>query len=292
MNKKIFALLGVCVLLTANAYAQRPLKMAKQVTDAMTGAVPSAFSSAAPVSFVGGELVGRQIAKAQFAATNPVYVSSANLFKRVQQAQGVEQISLKNQLNLTDKFNRLDVAVKTSAYKQTSYLGALWNMDPVTDPTILAVPNVKAMTDLLDVQRYMQTHDGVFPQLFSIGQDGFLRVAEGLESQAGSQAFMGMLSILIKQQQGLISPVIAEHLANLRAHARNQVDVDLLVAQLENWRLANENPTGAPQLPNSMEGVSLRNNAEALWLATEIRLLQLMPDMELPEVLKTAQVTR
>ena len=36
MNQKVFALVGVCALLTANAYAQRPLKMAKQMTEAMT----------------------------------------------------------------------------------------------------------------------------------------------------------------------------------------------------------------------------------------------------------------
>ncbi len=292
MNKKVFVVLGVCALLSAPAYAQRPLKMAKQVTEAMTGAVPSAFSSKAPLSFVGGEYVDRQITKAQFAATNPMYVSSANLFKQVQKAQGVEQISLKNQLNLTDKFNRLDVAVKTSPYKQSTYLGTLWNMDPVTDPTVLAVPNVKAMTDLLDVQRYMQIHNNIFPQLFSLEKDGILRVAEGLESQTGSQAFMGMLSILVKEAQGLVSPVIVEQLATLRLHARNQVDIHMLIIQLENWRMANNDLTGAPKLPSDMEGVSLRNNAEGLWLATEIRLLQLAPNMELPDVLKNAPVVR
>ena len=291
MLKKSFVVLGALAFATVGAYAQRSLKLTK-VTEKMTGGVSSAFSAQAPLSFVDATVINHRIAAAKFAGTNPVYVSSGNLLERVRQAQGLKSVPLAAQRKLTEQFSQLDVAVKTAQHRQNSYLGALRRMTPTTDPAVLADPDVKAMTELLDVQRYMQTHDNIFPQLFSLEKDGVLRVGAALENPSASQAFMGTLSILVKQSQGLMNPVIVEQLAVLRAHARNRADVEQLTKMLENWRLATGNLTGAPQLPAGMEGVSLRNNAESLWLATEIRLLQLTPDIELPEVLKTAQVVR
>ena len=70
--------------------------------------------------------------------------------------------------------------------------------------------------------------------------------------------------------------------------------IQTVVEQLENWRAAHHDATQAPQLPQDLGAASsLRSsNAENLWLSMQIRLLQLTPNIELPQVLKEANVTR
>lgn len=291
MNQKVCVVLSALVLVSASASAQRPLKMAKKVTEAMTGAVPSAFSSAAPVSFVGGELVGRQIAKAQFAQTNSIYISSVDLFKRVVTLSSMQKLPAAERKALEMKFAQLDLSVKTATNKNLGYMGALWNTSPAVQPQTLQASHVQSMTQLLDIQRYMQLNDQMFPQVFTIHEGGWLQATDCLSSAEGNRAFMGVVDILIKQAQNRVPQAVVDQLVALHVSARNALPVVQVVKQLENWRAIFNDPNGAPQLPKE-GGVSLRQNPEALWLATEIRLLQLTPGLELPEVLKTAQVVR
>lgn len=291
MNKKVFAVLGACALLTATAYAQRPLKMAKHVTEAMTGAVPSAFSRTAPVSFVGANVVGRKIAAAQFAQTNTVYISSADLFQQVVTLTGMQKLPAVERQALQVKFTQLDLSVKTAQNQNLGYLGALWNTTPAVQAATLQDSHVQSMTQLLDVQRYMQLNDHMFPQIFQIGDGGWLYATDCLGTVEGNRAFVGVVDLLVKEQEGRVPQVIVDQLVKLHASARNALSVTEVVKQLENWRALNENAKEAPKLPKE-GGFSLRNNPESLWLATEIRLLQLTPNIELPEVLKTAVVTQ
>lgn len=290
MNKKVCAVLGACVLLTATSYAQRPLKMAK-VADAMTGGVPSAFSRTAPVSFVGADVVGRKIAAAQFTQTNAVYVSSMDLFQQVSPLSSIQKLPVAERQALKAKFAQLDLSVKTAQNQNLGYLGALWNTTPAVQMETLRISHVQSMTQLLDIQRYMQLNDHMFPQIFQVGEGGWLYATDCLGTVEGNRAFVGVVDLLVKEQNGRVPQVIVEQLVKLHASARNALSVTEVVKQLENWRALNGNVQAAPKLPKE-GGFTLRNNPEGIWLATEIRLLQLTPDMELPEILKTAVVTQ
>ena len=289
MNKKVFVVLGALSLATVSAYAQRPLKMAK-LTEAMTGCVSSAVSQTVPVSFVGAEVLGRHIARAQFMQTNRVYVSSADLFKRVVPLSSMQKLPAAERKALEVKFAQLDLAVKTAQNRQLGYIGALWNTSPAVTAETLQTTHVQSMTQLLDIQRYMQLNDHNFPQVFTINEGGWLQTTDCMTSVEGNRAFLGVVDLLVKEQTGRVPQAIIDQLVALHATARNAMSIPQLVKQLESWRSANAT-MDAPRLPSNVEGVSLRNNPEALWLAAEIRLWQLTPEIELPEILKNAQVT-
>lgn len=290
MNKKVFVLVGVCVLLTANAYAQRPFKMAK-VTEAMTGGVPSAFSRDVSVRVLNAQVLGSRVARAQFVPTNPLYLSSSELFKRVAASQVLKGLEPKEVHLLEAKFANLDeiVALQTAAF--SGYRGALLSEKPMLHQKVLLDPQVNSMLNVLDVQHYMQLHDNQFPQLFTVTQGGWLLATDIWASRGGNEAVRQVLDILIKEQFGQIPPAIVDQLVTLYKGASNAVPVNTVVEQLQNWRAAHDTVTESPKLPKELGEVSFRSNAENLWLTMQIRLLQLTPGMELPEILKTANVT-
>ena len=293
MNKKVFVVLGALVLLATSAQAQRrPLKMAKQITDAMTGNVPSAFSSQAPVTVLNAEVVGNKVLRAQFALTNPKYISSVELFKRVKDNDALKTMEVADVHLLETKFNHLDEVVKLQTAPFAGYRGALLNEKPMLSDEVLLNPQVNGMLNVLDIQHYMQKHDNEFPQLFTVNQGGWLLATNIWTSHEGNNAVRQVLDILIKQQAGQVSPAVVAQLTALYANASNTVPVETVVDQLKNWRVAHHTEAEAPKLPQDLGEASLRSNAETLWLTMQIRLLQLTPGIELPEVLKTAQVTQ
>ena len=129
----------------------------------------------------------------------------------------------------------------------------------------------------------MKLNSGKFPHIFHISPRGWLESTPCLVSPEGNTAFLGVVSLLSKHAQGLVSPVIMNQLVALHASAHNAQSIESVEKSLLDWQRANGDNT-APKLPSNLAGVSLRHNAEALWLATEI------PDVELPEILKTTQV--
>ncbi|MBR5151518.1 MAG: hypothetical protein IKW71_01645 [Elusimicrobiaceae bacterium] len=291
MNKKMFALLGVFVLLSTASYAQHPLKMAKRATD-MTGGVPSAFSKQSPVAVVTASVIDRKIASAQVMLSQAdKYISSADLFARVAPLSSMQKLPAVERKALEVKFAQLDLSVQTATNKDLGYLGALWSSSPAVTAQTLQTPHVQNMTQLLDIQRYMQLNADQFPQLFQMNQGGWLYATSCLSTPAGNRAFVGVVDILVRQQYGRVPEVIVNQLVQLHASARNALTVEQVVKQLESWRAATGNLQGAPQLPKE-GGFTLRANPEDIWLATEIRLLQLTPGIELPQILKEAKVSR
>lgn len=289
MNPKISTLLTALFLLAgANAYAQNN-RLAEKSLKALTGQVHSAFSTTAPLSVQSVNMLGRKIAAAQFTLKTSAYISSAELFKRVRTSRALENVKPAEAQLLEQKFNQLDAVAMTRPVG--GYVGALWEMSPATDPEVLADTNVYAMTDLLNIQQYMQSHENMFPEIYYILEGGWLTASSCLDSPEGNQAFLGVVSILTKEQTGAVSPAVVEQLVALHAHANNTPRVQDVVNGLKEWRKANHSDD-APKLPTDMEGLSLRNNPETLWLTTEIRLLQLTPDENIPEIIKTAKVTK
>ena len=289
MNKKISILLTALFLLAgANGYAQKN-PLAQKSLKALTGEVPSAFSTTAPLSVQSVNMIGDRIKSAQFALRTSSYISSAELFKRVNTSRVLENVKPSEKRLLEQKFAHLDAVAVTRP--GGGYIGALWSMSPATDPEVLANPNVYAMTDLLNIQQYMQLHGNMFPEIYYVLEGGWLTASSCLDSPEGNQAFMGVVSILVKEQTGAVSPAVVEQLVALHAHANNTPRVQDVVNGLKDWRKANHSED-APKLPTDMEGFSLRNNPETLWLTTEIRLLQLTPDENIPEIIKTAKVTK
>lgn len=289
-NKALVVLTASVLLCATQAQAQKFFKPIKPTT--LAGEVPSAFSHTVPISLVRTDVLGRKVVAAQVTLQNAAYVSSAVLFSRVKAAQGLNVLPAAEVKALETKFNQLDLAVQSTASVHTGYVGALWNTTPAVGPLTLTDANVQQMTQVLDIQRYMQLNDNEFPHVFSISQGGWLLSTNCLTTSEGNRAFMNVVELLVKEQAGQANAVVIEHLVNLHANALNQVPLQQVVEQLKSWRVAANNPTGAPKLPMDMSGVSLRSNVENLWLAAEIRLLQLTPDIELPEILQTAQVTR
>ncbi len=290
MNKKVFAVLGACALLTATAYAQRPLKMAKHVTEAMTGGLPSVFSTKIPVTVLQADVLGNVVRRAQFAAANQMYMPSAELFKRVQANEALKAFSAEEVRLLETKFGRLDEIVKLKSAAFEGYRGALLSERPVLQQEILLDSQVSSMLNVLDIQHYMQLNNNEFPQLFTPMENGWKTTAKGLDTAEGNKIFFKVLDILVQEQAGKVNPAIINQLVMLRSAASNHPSIDALVKALADWHEAFPN-AGDPKLPTEIENVNLWHEAEKLWLVTEIRLLQLTPDIELPEVLKTAQVT-
>lgn len=292
MQKKAFVVLavGIC-LFGIPVHAQQIAKPMKNI-GALTGEVPSAFSRVAPVAFMRTDVLGRKILAAQISLRNAQYVSSAELFSKVQQTTGMHLLPAKELKALELKFAQLDESVEAVSNKKMGYLGALQATLPAVEAETLSHPLVAQMTQLLDLQRYMSRHDNAFPHVFSIAPGGWLLATPSLTSVEGNRAFLNVVDLLVKEQANQADPTIINQLVALHAGAQNQVLVQQLVEQLKNWREANNAPEGFPTLPKNMDGVSLGINAESLWLATEIRLLQLTPDIELPEILQTAKVAR
>ena len=291
MKKKVFAVLGACVLLTATAYAQRPLKMAKQSFDAMTGGVPSAFSTRVPVTVLSADVVGNVVRRAQFATANQMYLSSAELFKRVQANEALKALPAETVRLLETKFGRLDEIVKLKSTSFNGYRGALLSERPMLKQKVFLDPQVNSMLNVLDIQHYMQVNNNEFPQLFAPMKNGWKTTAKGLDTADGNSAFFKVLDILVQQQAGKVSPAIVNQLVMLRSAACNRPSIDALVKSLGDWHEAFPN-AGDPKLPTEIENVNVWREAEKLWLVTEIRLLQLTPGIELPEVLKNAVVTQ
>ncbi len=125
------------------------------------------------------------------------------------------------------------------------------------------------MTQLLDIQYYMQQSNNQFPYLFSVSERGWLTSTTSLLSSAGNRAFLNVVDLLVKEQAGEVDAAVIEQLVILHTVAQNAVPVAHVEEPLKNWRLAANDPTGAPQLPTNMGGVSLRADAENLWLAVE-----------------------
>lgn len=293
MNKKVLALLGVCALVAANAYAQRPFKMAK-VTEAMTGGVPSAFSSNVHVNVLNAEMIGNQVRRAQFAATPKMYLSSAQLFQRVEASAGLKGLEPTDVRLLAVKFKDLDEIVRLQTADFWGYRGALWGAKPASRAEVLAHPQVEGMLNVLEIQRYMQQHHNEFPQLFTVAPGGWLLITDLWTNREGNAALQQVLDILIKEQAGQVNPEVVAQLVALYTGASNPVPVQAVVEQLKNWRIANNAPTQVPQLPRDLGAASSLggSNAENLWLSMQIRLLQLAPGMEPPQVLKNAKVIR
>ncbi len=292
MCKKVFAVLGACVLLTATAYAQRPLKMAKQSIDAMTGGVPSAFSTKVPVTLLNAEVVGNRVLRVQFSAVNNMYIASPELFKQVQASQALKMLSAEDVRLLEAKFNRLDEIVKLRTSAFAGYRGALLSERPSLREDVLLNPQVNSMLHVLDIQHYMQLNNNEFPQLFTVNKGGWLLATNIWSSSEGNKAIRQVLDLLIKEQAGQVDVAVVSQLTALYAGASNAIPVKTVVEQLQNWRAAHNTTTNSPKLPKDLSEVSLRSNAENLWLTMQIRLLQLTPGIELPEILKNAVVTQ
>ena len=286
MNKKICVALSALVLLAGmNGYAQKK-QLAQKAMESLTGAVPSAFSKVAPVALRNGALNGSRIMLAQFMLADSKYMTSADLFSQVKASQVLTLVP--QEMNVLEtKFAKLDNEVL--AQPATGYLGALWRMAPASSPETLGNPQVYAMMDLLNIQQYMKAHNDEFPQIFNVLKGGWLTATDCLNSPEGNRAFLSVISILVKETAGQASPAVVDQLVTLYAGARNQVPVKEVVRGLQDWRLANRS-ADAPKLPKDMDGISLRANPETLWLSVQIRLLQLTPGIELPEVLRTANV--
>ena len=203
MRKKIL-IMGAAALLSANAYAQRPLKMAKNVTEAMTGGVSSAFSSNVPVSVINAQMLGNQVVRAQFAAIPKVYLSSAQLFKQVEQSHGLKNLEPADIKLLEAKFNNLDEVVKLQIAAFTGYRGALLSERPGLPADVLMNAQVNSMLQVLDIQHYIQMHNNEFPQLFTINPSGWLLTTDLWNSREGMEIFRQVLDILIKEQAGQI----------------------------------------------------------------------------------------
>ncbi len=280
------ALSAVALLAGMNGYAQKK-QMAQKAMEALTGGVPSAFSKVAPVALSNGAVTGSRIALAQFTLADSKYMSSTELFNRVNASRAFAAMPVTEVKALEVKFANLDGEVL--AQPQAGYVPVLWNMEPAVAPEVLGNTQVYAMTDLLNIQQYMKAHNDEFPQIFSVLEGGWLTVTDCLNSPEGNRAFLGVVSILVKEAVGQASPAVVHQLVTLYAGARNQVSVPDIARGLEDWRSANPG-ADAPKLPTDMDGISLRANPESLWLAVQIRLLQLTPGLELPEVLCTANV--
>ncbi len=292
MQKKAFVVLAISACLFGMPmHAQQIAKSVKDI-GSLTGKVPSAFSHVAPVALVSADVLGRKVLAAQVSLRNMTYISSAELFTQVQRTPAMHSLPAKELKALELKFAQLDLSVESASNKQLGYLGALWETLPAVEAGTLMHPLVAQMTQLLDLQRYMSHNDNTFPHVFSVAQGGWLLATSCLTSVEGNHAFLNVVNLLVKEQANQANPVVMKQLVALHAGAQNQVPVQQVVEQLKNWREANSAPAGFPTLPKSMDGVSLGMNAESLWLATEIRLLQLTPGIELPEILQTAKVSR
>ena len=286
MNKKWCVAASALLLAAgANGYAQTK-QIAKQALEEMTGKVPSAFSQSAKVALQRASLIGSRVMEAQFMLADPAYISSAELFKREAAANRFSHLPEQRVAVLAKSFAALDdLAAENN-------LGAFVNLRKNTTQLpdeVFFDANLRLMTDLLDVQAYMKLHQKEFPQLFAPEENGWTTVANGLDTPEGNVAFLKMLNILILEQYGKVSPAVIEQLVLLRQNASNPPSVKALVKSLEDWREAFPD-AGEPKLPPALDGVNLWREAERLWLVTEIRLLQLTPDIELPEVLKNVNV--
>lgn len=292
MNKKIIVLSVGLLLSSAPVCAQRTLKLS-QMSEAFTGGVPSAFSHVASVSVINAEVIGSRVAAAQFALNSGKYLSSAQLFEQVAPLQAVPQLPFAQRQALETKFANLDVAVRSTVGKHESYSDALRNGSPVLSAQALQVPHLQSMTQLLEVQRYMKEHKDHFPQIFELSEQGWLRTTDEMSTPQGNSAFLGVVEILVKEQTHSVPQVIVDQLVTLHASARNIATPEQLARQLQTWQSATELTTGGvPKLPTGTEGLSLRSNPEELWLATEIRLWQLTPNAQLPEILQNISVIR
>ncbi len=279
MKKQISIVVSALLVLAATqAYAQKN-ELAKRSLQALTGQVPSAFSHSAALSVRSASMLGARIAQAEFALKNKNYVTAAELFAG--EAPRLAHLSSPQMRHLSKAFTALDDihGAKTSSIELLHSYGI--------PSDILADTTIKLMANILDVQNYMLAHNNEFPQLFTPMENGWKSTAAGLDTKEGNYAFWNVLGILISEQEGKASPVIVEQLVALRHNASNRVSVDALIKSLQEWRAAGVSPT----LPTAIDNVSLWQEAEKLWLVTEIRLLQLTPGIELPEVLKNAQVT-
>lgn len=291
MNKTISAVVAVVLLAGTNGYAQKAL-WANKSLQAITGQVPSAFSKTAALSVRSAKLIGARVSSAQISLANSSYVSSSALFSRVSQTGGFKALQEKDVQLLKAKFENLDDVVTAKVAPFAGYGGALLSEELPGMPAPLSDTTVASMTRLLDLQYYMQTHNNEFPHLFTVTSDGWLLPSDCLASREGNTAFLRVVDILVKDQLGQTSPAVVEQLVLLHAQASNPVPVKTVVEQLAAWQRAHNNTTQAPRLPKDVTEVSLRSDAETLWLTTEIRLLQLTPDADIPEVIKTAQVTQ
>lgn len=291
MKKISIVVTMLCLLASMQGYAQKG-NLVKQSLQALTGGVPSAFSQEVAVVLERASLAGTRITSAQFTLANTNYLPSTVLFDRVAQNGGLRALSAEDVQALGQKFEGLDDIVKTKSSPYAGYRGALLSAAPTGRPEVLLNKTVGSMTDLLDLQHYMQFHGNQFPHLFTVTSNGWLLPTDCLASREGNAAFRQVLNLLIRQQAGLLDEAIVSQLVALHAQASNPVALQTVVEQLMNWRAAHNTTTLAPRLPHDLTEVSLRSDAETLWLTMEIRLLQLTPGIELPEVLKTAQVTQ
>lgn len=292
MKQKILVL-GVVALLAVNAYAQRPLIMAQQVTEAMTGGVASAFSKNVPLTVLDAEVLSNGVMRAQFTAAPKVYVSSMQLFKRVQANRGFKGLDPADMRLLETKFEALDGIVHSQTAAFMGYRGALWSERPEGNVDVLLTSQVNSMINLLDIQLYMRQHNNEFPQLFTVAPGGWLLATDVWTNRGGTEAVRRVLDILVEEQAGQANPEVVSQLLALYAGASNPIPLRSVVEQLQNWRAAHNTQTLAPQLPVDLGAASsLRSNAENLWLSMQIRLLQLMPNIELPQILKDAKVTQ
>ena len=293
MNKNAGVVFVALILgMSTSAYAQKN-QLAVRSLQAMTGGVPSAFTKEAALSVQSARTLGQRITSAQFTLANSKYISSSQLFNQVVQTRSLPNLMPEEERILAAKFEHLDELVQLGTPEFTGYHGALWSATPTTGrPEVLRSPQVQSMVELLDLQQYMRLNKNEFPRLFTVSAGGWLLASDCLSSQEGNSAFRKVVDILIKEQAGEASPVVVEQLALLYAQASNPVPVKAVVEQLKAWQNAHNTTTEAPRLPKDVSEVSLRSSAETLWLTTEIRLLQLTPGIELPEIIKTAKVTQ
>ncbi len=287
--KKISIVVTLLCLLTGMQSVAQINPLAQKSLRAMTGQVPSAFSTNMGLSVRSASMLGNRITKVQFALQDATYLSSAELFGRVQASRVFSQVPAVKLHALENKFSHLDAVAVT--HPQSGYVSALHSMSPALSAELAADSNVAAMIDVLNIQQYMRLNDNQFPEIYTILSGGWLSATSCLDSMEGNRAFLGVVSILVKEQTGEVSPAVVEQLVALHAQARNVPTVQDVLKGLQEWQQANRS-SDAPKLPTNMEGLSLRNNPETLWLTTEIRLLQLTPNIELPEVLKNAKVTQ
>lgn len=289
MHKKMFvALIALALLASVNGYAQKR-QLARRMMQSLTGTAPNRCAKETSVMMRAMKLSGLRVSAAQVMMADATFVSSAELFSSVKATQVFSEVPAKELQLLEDKFAQLDAVVLEQP--RAGYIGALWQLPPASSPAMLADAQVYAMTDVLEVQQYMKANDGQFPRVYSTREGGWLITTDCLNTPEGNRAFLGVVSILVKEQAGEVSQAVVDQLVTLHAAATNPVAMRDVVNQLKAWQESSPSHS-APQLPSSLEGISLRANAESLWLATEIRLLQLTPGLELPEILKTAQVTQ
>ncbi len=266
-------ILGVC-LSASVGYAQKTKGM-------MVGV--SALSKSRAAAVLEARLA-RQL------VVSPAYISSGELFTNVV-VVNKEFAAWHTYVPVYARhFAALDTRA-ASAPHPLGYRGVLVEMLNTQEftPTLFLNPHIQFVMSLLDIQFYMQNHAHHFPRVFEVSAQGELIPTSVGVDRSAKEAFLNVAAILSEQAKGGVNPVIVEQLLLLNAQAPNRVPVAVLETQLARWLTAHDNP---PQLPQHAGVLSLDTPVEELWLAVEIRLLQLTPGLELPAGLQQARVVQ